>query len=642
MRSGNVKELDGIMRSGIFPSGCLLASFNPKFEILSVNGELLSMLGFADVEELVAATKGTLLSLIHPDDMQHILREGGTFFGRDDIYEFNYRILCKNGQYRWVKQSSRHFLDGDDGRELLLASFMDITKTVQASNIFHEFVDNLPGGVFAYLDDEGERFEYVNPNFYQILGYTPEEFKEKFHDSFKELVYEEDRERVLKEIQDQMLISSYDTCEYRIEKKDGSLIWVSDVGHRGVDSNGKPCFYVVVIDITKSQLLSDALRKAEQANNAKSDFLSRMSHDIRTPMNAILGLTALAMDEPGMTPEIRNYLGKIDNSSQYLLGLINDILDVSKIESGKLELHPKRYEFNEFRQMVRMMIEPLAQQKNIEFVFHPGSTMFPVFVDKLRFNQIFINLLSNAVKFTPEGGKVEFSVQNNLVTENTVTCEFVICDNGIGMSPEFMTKMYEPFSQADNAVMGNLVGSGLGLTIVRSLVDLMHGNMRFESAIGKGTTVNLVLPLPLAPAIDKASEPETKDRETSLQGKTILVAEDHPLNMEIVVRMLEKKGFTVMCARNGQEAVDTFLSSPVGSINAVLMDIRMPVMNGYEATVEIRKQDRPDARTIPVIALTANAYDEDVKNSLKAGMNEHLSKPIQPEQLFDTLRKYVR
>ena len=637
----NVPEVNSAFWNDLFPAGCIVASLYPVFSIISANDEMVRMMEYKDADEMNKAASGSMLNFIHPDDMERVLAEGSHRSGCFDIYEIDYRIMCKSGRYCWVRQRSRHIID-DDGRELIVATYMDITEKREAANLFDGLTDNLPGGVFLYLDNETGEFKYVNSNFYRLLGYTPDEFRVKFHNSFNELIYEEDRERVLKEIRKQLKVSDYDKCKYRIEKKDGSLMWVSDAGHLAIDADGNPCFYVVVIDITDNQLLSNALEEARLANSAKNQFLSRMSHDVRTPMNAIIGLTSLAMDEPDVSPAVQDDLEKIANSSQYLLGLINDILDVSRIESGKMELHPVRYSFAEFKQTVFTIVETLTKMKEIEFVFETGQTELAIMVDKLRFNQIFINLISNAIKFTPQGGKVEFLVKNNRVENGILRCDFVVRDNGIGMSEEFMKVMYEPFTQADTTSNINN-SSGLGLTIVRSLVDLMGGNIRFESAPGKGTTVLFNLSMPVAPD----QEPVKTDKpcirsDCPLKGKMVMVAEDNPLNMEIIRRLLEKREITVIQeAVNGQEAVDAFRVSPEGSISAILMDIRMPVMNGLEAASAIRKMARKDATEVPIIALTANAYDEDRQKSLNAGMNEHLTKPLDPALLYSVLEKFI-
>ena len=637
----NVTEVNSAFWDGLFPAGCLVTSIYPKFSIISANDEMAGMMGYKDANEVKEASAGSMLNFVYPDDRERIMREGAERNGCFDVYEIDYRIMCKGGRYRWVRQRSRHILT-EDGNELIIATYMDITEKKETAYLFKALTDNLPGGIFSYLDNDTGEFLYINANFYRILGYTAEEFRAKFHNSFNELIYEKDRERVLREIKEQIEVSAYDKCEYRIQKKDGSLMWVSDAGHRTVDADGNPCFYVVVIDITESQLLSDALNEARLANSAKNQFLSRMSHDVRTPMNAIIGLTALALDEPDVSCSVQDDLEKIANSSQYLLSLINDILDVSRIESGKMELHPVKYLFAEFKQTIFTVAETLTKQKDIEFVFRPGTTELAVMVDKLRFNQIFINLLSNAIKFTPQGGKVEIAVNNNHVDNNNLKCDFVVRDNGIGMSGDFMKIMYEPFTQADET--GNINNSsGLGLTIVRSLVDMMGGSIRFESAPGKGTTVFLSLSMPVAKDQEPVKTDEyCADNEFSLKGKTVMVAEDNPLNMEIIRRLLEKKGIIIMYeAINGQEAVDAFRAAPEGSINAVFMDIRMPIMNGLEAASAIRKMDRKDAASVPIIALTANAYEEDRQKSLNAGMNEHLTKPLDPALLYSVLEKCI-
>lgn len=632
--------INNIFWNELLPTGCLIATVYPSFNIVNANDELVHMLGYDSSDELNQAANGSMLSFIHPDDMDRIMVEASPRGGNFDVYEIDYRMLCKDGSFRWIKQKSKHFLD-TDGNELIAATYMDITENVETSRVFREFVDNLPGGVFHYVDDDEMHMDYISPHFYGVLGYTKEEFENKFHNRFCEMVYHEDRKRVAAEINEQMQASDYNACEYRIEKKDGSLIWVSDVGHRVKEQDGRECLYVVVIDITESRLLQHSLEEARLANQAKSEFLSRMSHDIRTPMNAIIGLTSLALDEPSLTPPIDSYLNKISFSSEFLLGLVNDILDVSRIEDGSLTLTPQYYDFREFQQMIRTMILPPCQKKDITFNFDPGATALPVYVDKLRFNQIFINLLTNAVKFTPEGGEVSLIIHGNKVEDGVLSCNFLIKDNGIGMNEKFMKEMFEPFSQENTTVTTEFEGSGLGLPIVKSLVGLMGGSLKIESELGKGTSVTFYLKMPIGTTFHDSEQPSGRKDADALQGKTVLLVEDHPLNREIAQNLLEKHGMIVLSARNGQEAVNTFETSPVASIDLILMDIRMPVMDGLKATSAIRSLQRPDAGSTPIIAMTANAFDENRKQSLSAGMNAHISKPIIPEVLFSAILKYV-
>ena len=374
-----------------------------------------------------------------------------------------------------------------------------------------------------------------------------------------------------------------------------------------------------------------------------------MSHDIRTPMTAILNLTDLSMEELEQPELLREDLGKIKTSGHYLLGLLNDVLDMSRIESGKMTLSPRVYTHADFVSYMDSMTEPLCKQRGIHFDWDKGTTGYDVYVDITRFNQVFYNLLSNAIKYTPEGGSVSLQVKNNRVEDGVLYCDFVIKDTGIGMSEEFQKKLFTPFERADNVNAYN--GTGLGLSITKQIVELMNGTIHIDSALGKGTTVTVWLPMPIATKeqcqaalnsgtalkADAASARSDKSRV-----ERILLAEDHKLNQEIIKRLLQKRNYEVQCTADGAQALEAFSSSAVGAYAAVIMDIRMPVMDGLAAAKAIRALKRPDAKTIPIIAMSANAYDEDVQKSLDAGMNVHLSKPIEPEKLYDKLTQLIQ
>lgn len=375
------------------------------------------------------------------------------------------------------------------------------------------------------------------------------------------------------------------------------------------------------------------------ANSAKSEFLSRMSHDIRTPLNAILGFAELGKQDAGSSKLVMDDLNRISSSGKFLLGLVNDVLDMTKIESNAMTLNPEPYTNAEFKEQLSTLVEPLCAKKSISFTINMADNVPPcVYVDKLRFNQIFFNLLSNAVKFTPEGGKIEVSWEMINEYGKMAVLKFTVKDNGIGMSKEFQKTMFDSFTQEHQHITGQ-EGTGLGLSIVKSLVKLMDGKIDVDSVPGKGTEFTIQFEVEVCP--DYKTE-ETKTREEvypELKGKKILLCEDHPMNTMLATRLLEKVGCQVECAVNGQEGVNTFEKSEVGYLDAVLMDIRMPVMDGHEATRAIRALNREDAKKVPIIAMTANAFDEDVQASREAGMNEHLTKPIDPRLLYHTLAK---
>lgn len=395
-------------------------------------------------------------------------------------------------------------------------------------------------------------------------------------------------------------------------------------------------------DVHNSQKLHAALDAANRASEAKSDFLSRMSHDLRTPLNGIIGASALALDEGESDASRLDYIRKINSSANFMLGLVNDILDMTKIENGKIELHPEVVEYSTFVGAVNTMIVPLCAEKNINFVSNLGHIGYTALVDKLRFQQIFFNLLSNSIKFTPPGGTISFCIQHPAVVDNLLTADYVVKDSGCGMSQEFQKHMFEPFAVAQSSRTSTQQGTGLGLSIVKSIVDLMKGSIRVISAPGEGTEISVRLTLPIVEESQLVIPRKELSRcNENLAGKRALLCEDHPMNAEIARKLLERKNMKVELAANGQIGVEMFKKSPVGYYNVVLMDIRMPIMDGLEAAAKIRTLNRPDAPLVPIIAMTANAFDDDMNASMSAGMNAHLAKPIEPDKLYDTISLHI-
>ena len=382
-------------------------------------------------------------------------------------------------------------------------------------------------------------------------------------------------------------------------------------------------------------------KQAMTANTAKSDFLSRMSHDIRTPINGIIGMTYLAREQknPAKTDE---YLANIDTSSKFLLGLVNDILDMSKAESGKMELHPEPYLIDDFRKYIDAVIRPLCDSKHQKLIFTsdfvPG--IIPL-MDILRVNQIFFNLLSNSMKYTPEGGTISVHMAETCRPGKKDRVTVIISDNGIGMSDAFQNVIFQPFTQENRNDISEMRGTGLGLAIVKKLIDAMDGKISVKSAVGKGTAFTFVIDFDYIEEKDlpQKTKPEYMEQHPDvLAGKHVLLCEDHPLNQEIAVSILGEKKVFVEVAENGQRGVELFRRSPVGYYNVILMDIRMPVLNGYDATRQIRSLARQDAQTVPIIAMTADAFEDDMKKCLSSGMNGHISKPFVPDELFRILK----
>jgi len=392
------------------------------------------------------------------------------------------------------------------------------------------------------------------------------------------------------------------------------------------------------LDRERAEKTLAALREARHANTMKTEFLSNVSHDMRTPLNAVLGYTALAENESD--PEkVRIYLEKIDRSGRIMLSLINDTLDLSKIETGIVTLKPAPVRCDEVIDKIIGAVKPAMDEKRIHFTFENSkAVMATINVDALRLQEIVINLLSNAVKFTPENGEVSLIFECEKLEEHYLRDRIIVKDTGCGMSPEFLMRLYEPFAQERQASTANIGGSGLGLSIVKKLVDLMGGEISVKSELGKGTefTLNMVFE-----RADLTPGQISGVRQASdvLKGTRALLAEDNEMNAEIATLLLETRGVIVTRAENGERACRLFASSEPGFYDLILMDIRMPVMNGYDATKAIRGMNRSDAAAIPIIAMSADAYDDDVKASLDAGMNAHIAKPIDPDAMYEAIRK---
>lgn len=389
----------------------------------------------------------------------------------------------------------------------------------------------------------------------------------------------------------------------------------------------------------RSEQLTAALKEAERANAAKSEFLSRMSHEIRTPMNAVIGIADFGAEE-STEPAIKDYFTKIKSSADYLLGILNDILDMSKIENGKVTLYPKPCKLEDFAESVNTIILPLMQKKNIDFRFELHDIYADTLImDDMRVKQIFINLLSNSAKFTPDKGRVDFTVSQMPGKDSRIKTIFTVRDTGIGMSEEFIEHIYEPFVQERTVETSSVQGTGLGLPISKNLVEIMGGTMSIESKLGEGTKITAEIEFDSAAAVGAQNQPNAAEFDFS--GKRALIIEDHSINRILAVKVLKKAGFEADSAANGLEGLKKFMDSEDGYYDVVLMDIRMPVMGGLEAVRKIRALNRVDAKKVIILAMSANAYPEDIQNSLDAGMNGHVAKPIIPALLLSEIERNI-
>lgn len=393
----------------------------------------------------------------------------------------------------------------------------------------------------------------------------------------------------------------------------------------------------------QKQLLMNAAEEADAANKAKSAFLLSMSHDIRTPMNAIIGFTNIALHQNKVS-DIHDSLEKVQQSSNHLLSLLNDVLDFSRIESGKVTISPEPVDIIQLTDNVQAIMNGLLYNRDLKFEVHRENLKNPyVLADVLRIREVLVNLLGNAVKFTKDGGEITLDISSYPgADEKHVITRYVVRDNGIGMSEEFKKKLFDPFSQEDYANARTLYkGTGLGMAITKKYVDMMGGSIAVESKKGAGSTFTVEIPLELPEQVIPSEQKQHLHRD--LTGIHVLMAEDNDLNAELATMILEDAGMIVTRASDGKEVVDLFKNQPRGTYDLILMDIMMPNMDGHQAAKAIRALgiERSDAVTIPIIALSANAFIDDIQESLDSGMNDHISKPINTEELIDTITKYI-
>ncbi|SEK75174.1 ATP-binding response regulator [Ruminococcus albus] len=386
--------------------------------------------------------------------------------------------------------------------------------------------------------------------------------------------------------------------------------------------------------------LKGELSRARRNYEAVTTFMSRTSHEIRTPMNSIIGLARLG-EEESEGRAAKEYFKKIRESAEYQLEILGEVLDMARIESGQFKLYPEAYSLEALAENLTSIMAPQAEQKGIEFAaeFHDifADTLV---LDKLRLRQILLNLLSNAVKFTPEKGRVVLTVSQMAAGNGKVRTVFTVKDNGIGMSEEFTKNMFKPFTQERTAATAEIQGSGLGLSIVKNLVDMMGGDIRVRSQVGVGT--EFVVEIDCEPASGGKANDNNSEMSYDFSGKRALVVDDHSINRILEVKLLKRVGFETDSAANGYECLKKFMASGIGYYDVILMDVKMPVMDGLEAAGKIRVLERSDSSTVKMIAMSANSYPEDMERSKAAGMDRHIAKPVIPAVLYTELVKLLK
>ena len=499
--------------------------------------------------------------------------------------------------------------------------------------------------VFLMIDTGTGKVEYISPNVRRILGISPEAVQEDFH-----VLCSAEGDNCTSRLDGLMQMEQGTQQEWDrefIHQETGEPHYIHVTGFINEVQGAKKC----IVDLSDrtgehqtTLAVEAALEIAEKASQAKTDFLSNMSHDIRTPMNAIVGLTTLMENELDQPEKLAEHLHKLESSGQLLLGIINNILDMSRIESGKTTLSVEPMHLSQQLDQLSTMIRAQASEKAQTFTVSTHLQHENLLADPTRLNQVLMNILSNAVKYTPRGGHIRFEVEELPRNEHYAKYRFVVQDDGIGMSEAYQKTLFDPFTREERSGTNKVQGTGLGMAITKNIVDLMGGSISVESATGKGTRFEVVLEFPIdteADAVPKAQAlPEEPEDVSPLCGMNFLCAEDNAINAEILELLLESKGAHCKIYPNGQELVDAFVRVKPGEYDMILMDVQMPVMDGLEATRRIRSSENPLGQVIPILAMTANAFLEDMQKSKEAGMDEHLSKPVDIDALEQTVKRF--
>ena len=503
--------------------------------------------------------------------------------------------------------------------------------------------------IYIVEPDTGKFVEYSATGEYNSMGVekSGEDFFTLSRKNMERLIYTEDRERFLGTFYKEKVMSILErdgsfTMKYRLVVG-GTPTWVSMKATLLEDKDGR---YLIIgtnnIDAQMKRELEYHQRVAEARTNARNDFLANMSHDIRTPMNAIVGYTNIAKSRREEPELVADAIEKISSSSHFLLSLINDILDISKIESGKMQLNLGPCNLGDIFRRIEDITSLQARNKSLIITYrHESVRHLRVNADELRIEQVLVNIISNAIKYTPSGKTVDLIAEEEPACgRNRYRYRFIVRDTGIGISEDYLPHIFESFTREEKTTVNRVQGTGLGLAITAKVVELMGGTISVKSKVGEGSEFSVELELESLE--NEEGSAESEDDEISVSGYRLLLVEDNEINAEIASLILSEYGIEVERAENGQIGLEQVRRHPQGHYDAVLMDIQMPVMNGYEATTKIRALDGAYYKSLPIIAMSANAYDEDVKDCLKAGMNAHIAKPFNPDDLIRLLNKYLK
>ena len=663
-------NLEDIM-SGI-PGGFFIYHADGNEELIYANSEVLYLYKCETVEQFRELTGNSFRGMVHPDDLEAVEQsiEEQIMGSQRNLDYVEYRIVCRDGEVRWVEDFG-HFVKSDVYGGVFYVFISDVTAkmndhTKRENDYLNEKRDKelLRTALQSTASSYREVYivDLVN-NYYRMI--YPDNHNAAARGNYRELLKrrvsfsrrdgQDDIRQGLQPERLQASLSERDVVEFRYIRNmpEGGEEWCAASVTVNERQDGVPVSVVIGVrsieqlirsEERQNAILRDALLQAQQANAAKNMFLANMSHDIRTPMNAIVGFSTLLENEAEHPDKVRQYARRITSSSRHLLGLINDVLDMSRIESGNMALNVAKLSLKALLEEISTIMQPQARRKGqrLDIQVH-GTAPAWVMGDQLRLEQVLINLLTNAVKYTPEGGHIALDVYDcGHRSPSYVHLRFVVTDDGIGMSEEFQKTIFDPFTREVSSLTNKVQGTGLGMAITRNLVNLMSGTISVESEkdVGSTFTVDLELAVP-EQTEEEAPRVKVEDTRRVLVGKRILAAEDNEINAEILGEVLQLEGILYDLAQDGQEAVEKFTASAPGYYDMILMDIQMPRMNGYEAAMAIRASGRPDALTVPIAAMTANAFSEDVQRALDSGMNAHIPKPIDIAALHETFKKLM-
>lgn len=660
-----------IVMSGI-RGGYTVNEDEPGYPYRYVSSGVIKNQGFSSVGEFLAATKNSGLNNILPADRDTFSAALEKQLAQGDTYSVKYRVLCKDGSCRWIMDSGKRYVD-ERGKRVISCLMLDINNYETVNRMYqHErlqyqealtsdseyaFTVDLTAGLLengysrqpehaveavrgkSYpisIDDElrsaWKRFQTVATNEKVSEGLTAETALQAFESGTRNCeaeYYDATRQKYLRVT---ILMSR--------RPEDGHVIGII-IGRDITVYKQEQEQHRKVLEETNRKLRV-AYAEAEAANAAKTDFLARMSHDIRTPLNAILGLLEISKRFAGDPKRLEECRQQAVESANHLLALLNDVLDMSKMESGRFELDEEAFDMNEMIHQTQELIEHQTVQKNIRLFMNTQEPLkYPrVIGSPLHVRQVLTNLLSNAVKYNKENGYIAVDVEERELDAAHVEIKFTISDGGIGMSKEFLTDIYEPFAREKNNIWEDMPGTGLGMAIVKKIVDKMGGSIEVRSKVGEGSTFIVTLPFVRDLQQERAAA-ENLEKKLDLKGLRVLLVEDNRLNREIAQCLLTDEGAQVELAYDGQQAIDEFENHGMNYYDVILMDMMMPVLDGCSAVRLLRALKRPDAVKIPIIALTANAFFDDVRKCMDAGMNAHLAKPLNIRNAVKLIRKYT-